>query len=87
MGLPYSDVQNLGSKEDRLEELVDGIHHMATEMLVLMPFMACNCLGKDFFGDIISFKDSPSIRALNKSHVFDQLSDTDARLKVLCFKS
>ena len=73
---------NLGSKEERLQQLIESISSITTEMLVLMPALACNCLGENFFGDIIIFRDSPSMRALNNSKVFDQLQETAARFKV-----
>lgn len=47
-----------------------------------MPALACNCLGENFFADLMSLKDTPSIRALNSSNVFDELQETSTRLKV-----
>ncbi len=80
--IPHSRSDKLGSKEKRLVQLVESISYLTTEMLTQIPALACDVLGENFFGDIVSFKMAPSIRLLDKSNVFDSLQEVTTRLKV-----
>lgn len=73
INIPMSRAWNLPAKEERLKRLTTAIFHLATEMLVLTPALACHSLGQNFFSDIISLKIMPSIRNLNVTDAFDVL--------------
>jgi hypothetical protein len=83
MQIPQTNSYNLGTKEKRLVQLVESISYLATEMLTQIPALACDVLGENFFGDLVSIRMAPSIRLLDKSNVFDSLQDVSTRLKVL----
>lgn len=80
--LPRSRANNLGTPQDRLKRLVHSVSSFITEMLVLAPAFACNCLGQDFFEDLMSLKDVPSIRALNRTDVFQCFQEVNTLHKV-----
>jgi hypothetical protein len=70
-------------KEDRLKRLICAVYYLASEMIVMLPAVACNFLGEDFFTDIISLKEMPSIQKLNITATFDILLSGVERLKVI----
>ncbi len=70
-------------KEDRLKRLICAVYHLASEMIVMLPAVACNFLGEDFFTDIISLKEMPSIQKLNITATFDTLLPGVECLKVI----
>jgi len=80
--IALSRVTNLGTRESRLNQLVESISFLATEMLVKNPSLACDALGENFFGDISIMKDAPSIRALGQTIMFDNFNEVSILLKV-----
>ena len=69
-------------KGDRLKRLIGAVYHLASDIIVMLPSVACNFLGEDFFTNILSLKEMPSIQKLNISDAFDILLPAVERLKV-----
>ena len=69
-------------KGDRLKRLIRAVYHLASDIIVMLPSVACNFLGEDFFTNILSLKEMPSIQKLNISDAFDILLPAVERLKV-----
>ena len=82
ISIPKSRATNFPPKEERLKSLITSISYLSTEMLVKMPAFACNYLGENFFIDIISLKDMPSIKSLNIADVFNVLDNGSQLLQV-----
>lgn len=81
--IPKSRSTNLGSKEERLNRLINSISYLTTEMLTVMPALTCDYLGERFFEDVCALKTVPSVRDSNVSDVFKALEKEGAdRLKV-----
>ena len=87
ISIPKSRATNFPPKEERLKSLITSISYLSTEMLVKMPAFACNYLGENFFIDIISLKDMPSIKSLNNDDVFNVLDNGSRKLKVNLVKT
>ena len=72
---------------DRLKRLINAVYNLATEMIVLIPAFACNCLGEDFFTDILTLKGTASIQKMNIAEAFDILQRGVELLQVThCFR-
>jgi hypothetical protein len=82
INVPISRASDLPAKEERLKRLTTAIFHLATEILVKMPALACQCLGEHFFTDIISLKAMPSVKNLNAADAFDIFEDGIQQLQV-----
>lgn len=80
--IPKSRATNLGSVRERLKRLIENIGHLTTEMLSVMPALACNHLGEKFFEDISALKNVSSIRDNITPDVFDALQEGSVRLRV-----
>jgi hypothetical protein len=82
INIPISRAANLPAKEERLKRLITAVFHLATEILVMMPALACQCLGQHFFTDIISLKAMPTIKNLSTADAFDIFEDGIQQLQV-----
>jgi hypothetical protein len=81
INIPISRAVNPG-KEERLKRLTAAVFYLTTEILVMMPNLGCQCLGQNFFVDIISLKDMPSIKNLNANDAFDIFEEGIIQLQV-----
>jgi hypothetical protein len=82
INIPISRAVNLPGKEERLKRLTAAVFYLTTEILVMMPNLGCQCLGQNFFVDIISLKDMPSIKNLNANDAFDIFEEGIIQLQV-----
>ncbi len=86
LNIPKSRATNLGTSAERLKQLVQSIGHLTTEMLTVMPGLACNYLGDQFFVQICALKNMPSISQICQTStcdVFTNLGEGADRLKVM----
>ena len=88
LNIPKSRANNMGTTEERLKRLVQSISYVTTEMLTVMPALACDFLGEQFFVDICALKNMPSISRICQTSTCDAFSTLEEgadRLKVgLC---
>ena len=88
LNIPKSRANNLGTTEERLRRLVQSISYVTTEMLTVMPGLACDFLREQFFVDICALKNMPSISRIcqmSTCDAFSTLEEGADRLKVgLC---
>jgi hypothetical protein len=82
INIPISRAVNLPGKEERLNRLTTAVFYLTTEILVMMPNLGCQCLGQNFFVDILSLKDMPSIKNLNVNDAFDIFEEGILQLQV-----
>ena len=83
--IPTSKSFNIGAKEDRLRNLLTSVYHLTTEVVVMMPTYACNLLGENFFLDMKSLGNVPSMKVLKADSSFEMFDEGIQRFKVTFF--
>ena len=84
--IPNSRSNNLPPKPDRFKRLLESVNCLTIEVLVMMPALACNTLGENFYMDIKSLENFPSLKALKADFSFEIFDEGVIRMKVTDFQ-